>query len=89
MMAIVLDLHFKSLCVLENLLGGGNAIQLAIEYDAKIVIPLFMVCFEQLNPTTINAFTDAVTIDVVGEELKKHMFGVGVSIEKKSCTLVT
>jgi hypothetical protein len=59
----------------------GNAIQLTIEYDAKIVVPLFMVCFEQLNPTTINAFIDAVTIDVVGEEFEKNMFGVGVSIE--------
>jgi len=81
MMAIVLDLHFKFLCILENLLGCGNAIQLAIEYDAKIVVPLFMVCFEQLNPTTINAFTDAIRIDVVGEEFEKNMFGVGVSIE--------
>jgi len=80
-MAILLDMHFKSLCVLENLLGRGNAILLAIEYDAKIVVPLFTVCFEQLNPTTINAFTDAVTIDVGGEEFEKNMFGVGASIE--------
>ncbi len=54
MMAIMLDMHFKSLCVVENLLGRGNAIQLAIEYDARIVISLLMVYFEQLNPTIIN-----------------------------------
>jgi hypothetical protein len=46
MMAIMLDLHFKSLCVVENLLGCGDSIQLGTEYDAIIVIPLLMVCFE-------------------------------------------
>lgn len=45
MMAIMLDLHFKFLHVMENLLGDGNAIRLAIEYDAKIVT-LLMVCFD-------------------------------------------
>jgi hypothetical protein len=46
MMAIMLDSHFKFLRVVENLLGRGNAILLAIEYDARIVIPLLMVWFE-------------------------------------------
>jgi hypothetical protein len=77
MIAIMLDMHFKSLCVVENLLGHGNAIRLAIEYGAKIVISLLMVYFEQLNPTTVNAFATIVTVDVVGEEFEKYMFGVG------------
>ncbi len=89
MMAIMLDLHFKSLCVVENLLGCGNAIRPAIEYDAKIVIPLLMVCFEQLNPTTVNAFATIVTIEAMGEEFEKNMFGVWASIEESSCALVT
>jgi len=46
MMAIMLDMHFKSLCLVENLLGLGNAIQLAIEYDAIFVLPFLMVYFE-------------------------------------------
>jgi hypothetical protein len=46
MMAIMLDLHFKSLRIVENLLGRGNAIRLATEYDAIIPMPLLMVCFE-------------------------------------------
>jgi hypothetical protein len=55
-MAIMLDLCFNSLRFVENLLGCGNAIRLAIEYDPRIVIPILMVCFEQLNPyIAINA----------------------------------
>jgi hypothetical protein len=82
MMAIMLDPCFKFLCVVENLLGGGNAIQLAIEYDARIVIPLLMVCFEQLNPyIVINAFIATVTVDV-GEDFEENMFDVGASIKE-------
>jgi hypothetical protein len=84
LMAIMLDLHFKSLRIVEDLLGHGNAIQLATEYDAKIVTPLLMVYFEWLNPITINA-SIATTIvdvvgDVVGEEFEENMFGANTSI---------
>jgi len=88
MMAIMLDPHFKFLHVMENLLGHGNAIRLAMEYDAKIVT-LLMVYFEWLNLTTINASTAIATIDVMDEEFEENMFGVGASIEESSRALVT
>jgi hypothetical protein len=78
----MLDSRFKSLRIVENLLGRGNAIRLATKYDARIVIPLLMVWFEQLNPIAINAFVVVVAVDVVGEEFEENMFGVGASIEE-------
>jgi hypothetical protein len=47
-----------------------------------------MVFFEQPNLTNVNTFVDVVTIDVVGEEFEKNMFGVGASIEESSCALI-
>jgi hypothetical protein len=67
----------------ENLLGHGNAIRLATEYDGRIVVPLLIIYFELLNPSTINA-----PVDVVGEEFEKIMFGVGASFEESSHALV-
>jgi len=87
-MAIILDPRFKSLRIVDNLLGCGNAIQLATKYDARIVIPLLMVCFERLDPTTMNAFVVATTIDVVGEEFEENMFGVRTLIKESSHALV-
>ncbi len=49
----MLDLQFKSLPIVKNLVGHGNVIQLAFEYDLKAIIPLLMVCFETLNPTKL------------------------------------
>jgi len=86
-MAIMLDLRFKSLHIMENLLGHGNAIRLATKYDVIIVI-ILMVCFEWMNPTAINASIAIATIDVVGEEFEENMFDVGASIEESSCALV-
>ncbi len=40
MIAIMLDPCFKALRIVESLVGHGNVIILASEYDAKIVIPL-------------------------------------------------
>jgi hypothetical protein len=80
---------FKFLCIVENLLGRGNAIQLATEYDAKIVIIFLMVCFEWLNLIAVNASIVAVIINVVGEEFEENMFDVGASIEESSRALVT
>ncbi len=86
MVAIMLDPHFKALCIVENLVGRGNVIQLAFEYDVKVV-PFLMVCFDWLNPTAI---TLVVVVNFVGPkfELEKNMFGVGVSIEEPSRTLI-
>jgi len=52
------------------------------------MMPFLMVCFELLNPTTINASAIAIIVDVVGEEFEKNMFGVGASIEESSHALV-
>jgi hypothetical protein len=52
MLAIMSVPQFKSLPVVKNLVGHGNVIQLAFEYDLKAMIPFLMVCFETLNPTT-------------------------------------
>ncbi len=49
---MMLDLHFKSLQIVENYVGLGATIRLASEYDKKIVIPLLMACFDPLNPTS-------------------------------------
>jgi hypothetical protein len=44
MMAIMLDPHFKASHIMENLAGRMNAIQLAFEYDVKVVVLLLTVC---------------------------------------------
>jgi hypothetical protein len=74
-MAIMLDPHFKVLCVVENLVGCGYAIWLVFEYDVKVVIPFLMVCFDWLNPST-NAVLGTM-VDVTRLGLEKDMFGVG------------
>jgi hypothetical protein len=51
MLAIMSDPQFKSLLDVKNLVGHGNVIQLAFEYDLKVMIPLLMICFKTLNPT--------------------------------------
>ncbi len=71
MMIIMLDLCFKSLLIVKNLMRHENAIQLTFEYHVKVVIPLSMVCFDKLNPIT-NAF-DITTIDVVRPDLEENM----------------
>ncbi len=45
----MLDPHFKYLSIIENYVGHGATICFAYEYDAKVVIPLLMTCFDQLN----------------------------------------
>jgi hypothetical protein len=52
MFVIMLDPHFKSLRIMENYVGHGETICLASKYDVKIIIPLLMTCFDQLNPTS-------------------------------------
>ncbi len=46
MFAFMLDIGFKVLCFLENLMGIMNAIRLTFEYNAKVVILLLMVYFD-------------------------------------------
>jgi hypothetical protein len=49
---------------------------LGFEYDVKVVVPLLMMCFERLNPTTI---TFVIIVDFVGPkfELEENMFNMG------------
>jgi len=76
MVVIMLDPCFKVLHIVENLVGHGNAIRLAYEYDVQVVVPLLMVCFDWLN---LIAITFVVVVDFVGLELEleKNMFSVG------------
>ncbi len=46
MMVIMLDQCFKALHIVENLVGCGNTILLAFEYDVKVVIPFLIVFFD-------------------------------------------
>jgi len=50
MFATMLNPTFKSLQAVENLVGCGEAIQLAFEDDLKVIIPLLMTCFATINP---------------------------------------
>lgn len=78
MMVIMLDPHFKVLWIVEGLVGCGNAIRLAFEYHAKVVILLLMVWFEWLN---LSIITTTTIIEDERLELEKYMFGVGASIK--------
>jgi len=40
------NIGFKVLCFVQNLVGIMNVIWLTFEYDAKVVIPLLMVYFD-------------------------------------------
>ncbi len=60
--------------------GHGDAIQLAFEYDLKVMFPFSMVCFETLNHT-VEACTSTNHDDL---EEKGNMFGVGTSFEESS-----
>jgi hypothetical protein len=51
MLAIMLDLRFKSLQVVKKMVGHGDVMWLTFEYDLKAIIPLFMTCFEILKST--------------------------------------
>jgi hypothetical protein len=72
---------FPSFAHCEKFGGTWDVIKLAFEYDAKIVFPLLMVCFEWLNPSTIVV---VIADDDVRLELEENIFGVGASIEKSS-----
>jgi hypothetical protein len=83
MLALMLDLHYKSLQVVENYMGHGNAI--AFKYYMKEVIPLLMTIFERLNPsiqTQVVVLDDGIRLPI--EEDDTNMFGVGASMEEFS-----
>ncbi len=88
MLALMLDLHCKSLHVIENYVGHGNAIHLTLEYDLKEVIPFLMTNFERLNPS-IKAHVVGPVDRLPIEEEEINMFSVGVFMEESSRALVT
>jgi hypothetical protein len=81
----MLDPRFKSLQVVENLVGCGNAIQLVSKNDLKPMIPFLMVCFEAVNPI-VKACTSTNHNDL---EKKGNMFKVGTPFKESSRALVT
>lgn len=72
MMAIMLVPHFQALCVVENLVKHGDAILLTFDYNVRVVIPLLMVWYDQLNPIA-NA-SNVVIIDVAKLDLEKKVW---------------
>ncbi len=46
MFAIMLDPCFKTLRIVKNYVGHGVVIHFVSKYDAKVMIPLLIVCFD-------------------------------------------
>jgi hypothetical protein len=88
MLALMLDPCYKSLRVVENHVGCGNAICLAPKYDLKEVIPLLMIFFEMLNNSIQVEVVASIDGIFVEEEEETNMFSVGASMEETSRTLV-
>jgi hypothetical protein len=89
MLTLILDPRYKSLLVVENYMGHGNAICLAFKYDMKKIIPLLMTVFKRLNlfiQPQVVASNDGIGLPV--EEDETNMFGVGASMEKYSWALI-
>ncbi len=82
MLALMLNFHYKSLWVVENYVGCGDAIYLASKYDLKEVIPLLMTIFERLKPSI--QVEVVVSIDGLPIKDKTNMFGVGAPMEESS-----
>jgi len=59
MFAIMCDLHFKSLQVVENYVGHGDCICLVSKYDANVIIHFLTMVFEaSLNHIPCLSFKD-------------------------------
>jgi hypothetical protein len=52
MLTLMLDPHFKSFDAMKTFVGHAKVIQMMVEYDNKILLPLLMVAFQFLNPYT-------------------------------------
>jgi len=80
MFVITLDPYFKILQVVKNYVAHGEVICFAFEYDGKIMIPLLMIFFDQLNPIS-QACAIIFDVHVFQFEEKNNTFGVGTSKE--------
>jgi len=80
MFVITLDPYFKILQVVKNYVAHGEVICFAFEYDGKIMIPLLMIFFDQLN---LISQACAIFLMSMFFNLKKknNTFGVGTSKE--------
>ncbi len=81
MFAIMLDSNFKSLWVVDNYVGRGEEICLVFKYYAKVVVPLFMICVDWLNPTSQTCATITNVPFFCLKKKKSNMFGVKASME--------
>ncbi len=52
MLTLMLDPHFKSFDAMKTFVGHAKVIQMMVEYDNKILLPLLVVAFQFLNPYT-------------------------------------
>ncbi len=89
MLALMLNVHFKSLWIVESFVGDSNVIHLTIEHDVKEVIHVLMTKFYQLNFTIQTMYvmtSDGHAIEI--EKEKFNIFSVGASMEKFSHTFV-
>ncbi len=50
MLAIMFDPHFKNMKVIWDFVGDSLALQVMLEYDAKIMYPLLVQTYFHLNP---------------------------------------
>ncbi len=62
MLALMLDLRFKSFDVVKAFVGRAKMIQIVAEYDNKTLLPLLVVAFHFLNPT-IDSLVKTTPID--------------------------
>jgi len=61
MLALILDLWFKSLNVVKTFVGWAKMIQIMVEYDNKTLLPLLVASFHFLNPT-IDGLIEGTTL---------------------------
>jgi hypothetical protein len=62
MLALMLELDFKSLDVLKTFIKWTKVIQIVAKYDTKTLLPLLVVVFHLLNPA-IDGLTKETQID--------------------------
>jgi hypothetical protein len=63
MLALILDLWFKSLNAVKSFVGWAKMIQIVVEYDNKTLLPLLVASFHFLNPTIDGLIDDVTLVD--------------------------
>jgi hypothetical protein len=52
MLFLILDLRFKSLCLISSFVGQEEGVSVVDEYDRRILYPIFLKCYHHLHPMT-------------------------------------